>query len=289
MVLCAGLGTRLRPLTDELPKPLVPLGDRPLLAHIWARLQAAGTRRLVINTHHLANRFVNVHELLHTEVQQVHEEEIRGTAGGIAGARALLGPGSVVVWNGDILASPPLGSLLSAAGETGLAFAVCPRPKGEGTLGVDAAGSIVRLRGHQFGVEVRGGDYLGVAALDEATRAALPERGCLVGDVALPALAAGRRVRAVDAPGPWTDLGDPESYHAANLRWLEQEALDTFRAADARVAPGVELEQCVLGGGVEVRGSGRLTRVVAWPGAIVEAPLSDAIVLGSGRVVSISR
>ncbi len=57
MILAAGLGTRLRPLTDELPKPLVPVGDRPALAHVAARLAAAGIREAVINVHHLAAAF----------------------------------------------------------------------------------------------------------------------------------------------------------------------------------------------------------------------------------------
>ena len=53
MVLCAGYGTRLRPLTDELPKPLVPVGDRSVLGHIASALKLAGFERLVVNAHHL--------------------------------------------------------------------------------------------------------------------------------------------------------------------------------------------------------------------------------------------
>src|SRR3954468_1702136 len=57
IVLCAGFGTRLRPLTDELPKPLVPVGDRSILEHALASLEAAGISELSINVHHLAEQF----------------------------------------------------------------------------------------------------------------------------------------------------------------------------------------------------------------------------------------
>ena len=115
MILCAGLGTRLRPLTDELPKPLVPVGDRPLLAHITARLRSQGIHQVALNTHHLPRAFDSVYEWLDVEVKVVHEPEIRGTAGGVAGARRHFSSAPVLVWNGDILADPPVGRLLEGA------------------------------------------------------------------------------------------------------------------------------------------------------------------------------
>src|SRR5688572_24464404 len=93
MVLCAGLGTRLRPLTDELPKPLVPVGDRSLLAHIARVLAGAGFERLVINTHHLPELFPAAIRELSIEAHLIHEPVILGTAGGVAGARRFLGRG----------------------------------------------------------------------------------------------------------------------------------------------------------------------------------------------------
>ena len=65
MVLCAGLGTRLRPLTDELPKPLVPVGDKPLLARIADSLRSAGIDGFVVNTHHLSHEFRVLSEVYH--------------------------------------------------------------------------------------------------------------------------------------------------------------------------------------------------------------------------------
>src|SRR6185503_7901029 len=104
IVLCSGLGTRLRPLTDELAKPLMPVGDRPVLAHIAAALARAGAGSIVANTHHRADDFACKIEHLNVKVHFIYEPNILGTAGGVANAAGALGDGSVVVWNGDILA-----------------------------------------------------------------------------------------------------------------------------------------------------------------------------------------
>src|SRR5438105_2497797 len=91
MVLGAGLGTRLSPLTEELPKPLVPVGDQPMLAHVSAALWDAGFQEFVLNVHSFVDEFQPVINSLKSIIHVVHEPRIRGTAGGVAGARALLG------------------------------------------------------------------------------------------------------------------------------------------------------------------------------------------------------
>lgn len=287
MVLGAGLGTRLRPLTFELPKPLVPIGDRPLLGHIARRLARAGFDELVVNTHHLPTAFSSLDQTLGVRLHRVHEPVIRGTAGGVAGARALLGAPPIVLWNGDILVDPPLAEMLALAAGGGLVLAIQPRPAGQGTVGVDGAGSVVRLRGEGFGEEVRGGDYVGVAALGARCLATLPEVGCLVGDWALPELRSGGAVHTVEVQGGFDDAGDPAAYLRLNLTWLRATAAPAFLGEGAVVGAGVELDEAVIGAGARVEGRGVVRRVVAWPGSVVRAPLSDAIVTTAGRVVQI--
>jgi mannose-1-phosphate guanylyltransferase len=287
MVLAAGLGTRLKPLTDELPKPLVPVGDRPLLAHIADRLRPLGVSEVVLNTHHRADDFATRISELGIRAHLVHEPRIRGTAGGIQGARDLLGRGPVVVWNGDILADPPLGELVALAGE-GLAFAVAPRPLGTGTVGVGANGEIVRLRGEQFGPERQGGDYIGVACLGPRVLAALPDQGCLIADVALPALRRGEHIATACVSGGWIDVGSLGAYSAANLEWLGRDpGRDAWVHPTAQVAAGARLSSSLVGAGARGEGSGVLDRVIVWPGAVVAAPLAGAVVTTAGRVVPI--
>jgi mannose-1-phosphate guanylyltransferase len=294
MILCAGFGTRLRPLTDELPKPLVPVGDRPLLVHIADRLVNAGVGELVLNVHHRPGKFSKVINGLRVKAHVIHEAEIRGTAGGIAGARDLLGLRPALVVNGDILCDAPFPELLARVGD-GLCMAVRPRPRGEGSVGVDRNGAVVRLRGQIFGEEHRGSDYVGAAALGARCLATLPELGCLVGDWALPELARGGRIDTVDSDGEWLDIGSLETYRDANRRWLRRaleegapgtlKAQSSFVGAGSRVSPEVTLEGSIVGAGAEVKGYGALVRTVIWPGAVAHAPLEDAIVTTGGQVV----
>ena len=285
MVLCAGFGTRLRPLTDRLPKPLVPIGDRPLLAHILTRLAVAGIGEAVINVHQKHNDFKNILRALPLKTKLVFEDRLLGTAGGIANARRALGSAPVVVHTGDILCTPPVAALLAHATE-GLCLAVVPRAVDTGTLGLDARGRVVRLRGRSFGQEHRGADYIGVCVLGERCLASLPDQGCLIQDWALPELAAGRAITTVETHAPWTDVGDPLSYHRVNLEWLA--ARPHFVAPDAVVAETVELSRSLVGSGARVLGHGVLDRCVVWPGAEVHAPLARAVVMDSERILQLA-
>jgi mannose-1-phosphate guanylyltransferase len=259
-----------------------------LLAHIAAACRRAGIERLVANAHHEHQKLTAIIRELALGIEVVVEPRIRGTAGGVAGARQALGAGAVLVWNGDILTDAPVRALLDVAERDGRqVLAVGHRPAGEGTVGMDDAGRVVRLRGQVFGRETRGGDYVGVMALGARVVESLPPEGCLVGDVALPELARGGVVWTVPAPATWSDLGDLAQYVAANFAWLEAErpGEQGFRAPDVTVPAGIQLERCLLGTGVELVGSGKLREVLAWPGARVVAPLTRAVVLTSGRVV----
>jgi mannose-1-phosphate guanylyltransferase len=294
LILAAGFGTRLRPLTLELPKPVVPVGDRPLLSHVARACCAAGVSSLVANAHHEHQKLINIIKDLSLNIQVVVEAEIRGTAGGVAGARPLFEAGAVLVWNGDILTQAPVKALVALATERDeQVLAVRPRSAGEGTIGMDEDGSVVRLRGQVFGREVQGGDYIGVSALGPGVMAALPASGCLFGDVALPHLRKGGRVWTVPSQAPWSDLGDLAEYVAANFAWLDRHlaanpqssSASSWLAPSAAVAASVSVERCLLGAGARVVGAGPVQEVIAWPGAVVCAPLARAVVLTSGRVV----
>jgi mannose-1-phosphate guanylyltransferase len=310
MVLCAGLGTRLRPLTDHLPKPLLPVGDRPALGHILSLLRGAGFERAVINTHHRAQAFEPFFAEFDLPVDVMHEPAILGTAGGLANARDALGRGDVLVWNGDIVlgcGAPPGGAdharrlitdLLQhhdrwSAGERAVAtWAVAPRPPGEGTVGLDDRGCVVRLRGRVWGREHAGGDFLGIQVITEAMRRALPKAGCVLGDVAMPLLDAGAVIATLSWSGGWDDIGSPAALLSANLRWLEARGEGSFCGSGAEVDDRVVLLRSIVGRGAAVgcdplastkgghlaEPSPLLREVMVLPGATAVAPLSRAIV-----------
>ncbi|MBW2529546.1 MAG: NTP transferase domain-containing protein [Deltaproteobacteria bacterium] len=290
MVLAAGLGTRLRPLTELVPKPLVPVGDRSVLGHVAAELERGGASRLVANTHHRAERFdeTALRELA-LPCQLVHEPEILGTAGGVANARDALGEGDVILWNGDILADLDVAALLAAhrRRQPLATLAVCARPRASGTLGLGDQDHIVRLRGERYGEEQRAVDFVGIQVISAALRERLPPAGCLVGDAYQPALRRGEPIAVAEVVRSWSDIGNLCAYHDANLAWLEQRGLDRWVASDARVGPDVVLTQCVVGPRAQVVGAGELRGVVVWPDAVVEAPLTNAVAPFAGPPVRI--
>jgi mannose-1-phosphate guanylyltransferase len=288
MILAAGFGTRLRPLTDELPKPLVPVGDRAAVAHIADHLAKAGIAEAVLNTHHLADAFTPRRiASLPLRLRVIHEPSILGTAGGVANAASLLGKGDAILWNGDILADVDIAALLDIhrAARAPATMVIAPRPRGEGTVGVDVTGAIVRLRGELFGDEVSGGDFLGIYAIGSALRARLPREGCLIGDGCLPALRAGERIASFPVTTEWDDIGSIASYLRANRRWLGRVGQGNHVGEGAVIAAGVTIEDSVIGAGAELRGHGIVRRAVIWPGACAEAPLDDVVVTTTGLVV----
>jgi N-acetyl-alpha-D-muramate 1-phosphate uridylyltransferase len=102
MVLAAGLGTRLRPVTDAIPKPLVEINGRPLLDHALDRLTAAGVESVVVNVHYKARMLAeHLARLDHPRIELSEEAELLDTGGGVAQALPLLGEAFFVV-NGDV-------------------------------------------------------------------------------------------------------------------------------------------------------------------------------------------
>src|SRR5438105_4474247 len=114
LILAAGIGTRLRPLTDVIAKPMVPVCNRPLIAWIVDELLAAGVRDLIVNLHHLPDA---IEQYLPNEFAEVRfefskEREILGSGGAIRRVRSLLaGEEDFFVLNGDTLQRPPLARL----------------------------------------------------------------------------------------------------------------------------------------------------------------------------------
>ncbi len=290
-VLSAGFGTRLAPLTDEIPKPLVPVGNEPVLGASLKQLQRAGAARLFVNVHHHAQEITNYIESLGFDVQVISESSIRGTAGGIAGAKRHLDGAPLIVVNGDIVGKLPITSLLARA-TSGLVLALVPRAVGVGTVGVGRGGVVVRLRGEFFGEETSSGDYMGVACLGPQCVSTLPAIGCLVGDWALPLLRVGGEIQTHFVETEFEDIGDPRAYLSANMRWLENGSpalspAGALIASSANIGSGVQIQESIVGADCRVDGSGLMKNCVILPGARVLTPLSDAIVTPRGVVMQV--
>lgn len=122
MVLAAGLGTRLRPITFELPKPMVPLLDRPALAHTVDLLHRHGVDRIVANLHYFPD---TIRGYFGDELEYSFEEELLGTAGGVRKARDFFGDEPFLVISGDALTDLDVTRLLERHRETGGVATLC--------------------------------------------------------------------------------------------------------------------------------------------------------------------
>jgi N-acetyl-alpha-D-muramate 1-phosphate uridylyltransferase len=116
MILAAGRGERMRPLTDKIPKPLAEVAGLPLIFHHLQAIERAGIKEVVINVHHLGEQIiakVNQYPSQHLKISFSREESLLGTGGGIVKALSLLGNAPFIVISADIWTDYPLGKLPS--------------------------------------------------------------------------------------------------------------------------------------------------------------------------------
>jgi len=117
LVLAAGLGERLRPLTDKIPKPLLELGGRPLIHYPLMMLRRAGITEIVVNVHHLAQQIQSALAdggALGLKLSYAPETTLLGTGGPLPGLRSFFGEDSFVVANADTLLDLDLGAMIAA-------------------------------------------------------------------------------------------------------------------------------------------------------------------------------
>ncbi|TDC36241.1 nucleotidyl transferase [Micromonospora sp. 15K316] len=274
VVLAAGEGTRLRPLTERLPKALCPVGNVPLLDRALARLAGlglSGPQRVAVNACYLAGQVVDhVGDRAHLSVEP---GDPLGTAGGVANLKEWIAGRPVLVGNADAYLADP---------------AVEPGPDIAAMLaGWD--GSEVRLLGQPAADPLAPGTFdghvfTGFSLLPWRVVRDLPvEFGDLVRTVWRPAEAAGA-LRVVPYRGTFYDTGTPADYLAANLHAAGGDAL-----VDPAATVTGPCRESVVGAGAVVRGE--VIRSVVWPGATVRAGerLQEVVRAGDGLTVPAGR
>jgi mannose-1-phosphate guanylyltransferase len=147
MVLAAGLGTRLYPITFEIPKPMVPVLDRPVMAHILGLLRRQGFDEVIANLHHYPD---TIRDYFGEGIEYRYEEELLGAAGGVRNVADFFGDDLVVVVSGDALTDLDLNALVerhrSAGGIGTLTVKKVPDTREYGVVIHDAEG---RIQGFQ--------------------------------------------------------------------------------------------------------------------------------------------
>jgi N-acetyl-alpha-D-muramate 1-phosphate uridylyltransferase len=226
MVLAAGLGTRMRPLTDDRPKALVKVGGRALIDHLLDRLIEVGVSRAVVNVHAFADE-LEAHLKGRRDLEiAISDERARllETGGGVKKARPLLGEGPVWVANCDYVWSPTgpaaLGRLADAWDPAVMDACLIVVPKAR-TLGFETAGDFfMDARGtltHRGSAASAPLHCFGIEIIDPARVYEQPRTAFSLFQVWMD-LAAKGRLRGVRPEGFWMQVGDPAALAAAEAR-----------------------------------------------------------------------
>lgn len=302
MILAAGLGTRLRPLTDYIPKPLLPVVGVPNIVRVIHLLKKAGVRDIVINLHHLPEMIESAlgsGDSLGVAIEYTREPVLLGTAGGIRNALAHLGKETFIVINGDSFYAPDIGKALAYHKKVGaLATLVVrsdPRAESYGAVGMDGTGKVVRLAWVKSGVTAESlGMFTGVHIMEPSFAEELPASGCIVRKTYMPLIEQGAPIFGFFNDGWFFDLGTPSDYLHANLALLRgQIALDGFSPPPGEIFTGQGLELgenarllpgAILGNHVRVAPGTTVERAVVLDGAHVQGDVRDAVVVGDDLI-----
>lgn len=303
MVLAAGYATRLRPLTADVAKAVVPFLNRPLLDHTLEWLARAGFSRVVINLHHAGESVVRRygHSAFGLSIDYSQEAALLGTAGGPRKAIDLLEE-RVLLVNGDVVGLMSIGALVRHHEATG-ALATLALYRGSAAAGYPqvaaaATGELLAFPGDDstgLPADTVRGVFTGLQVIERSVLEQLPEGRAagIVDPLYRQMLAGGHPLHAVAVPGAWYEVGDPMRYidnQLASLRLgdvplgvqgYQRVSPGGYKSVDShlenvrlvppylagpgvRLRHGARLQSVVLGDRTRVGAACNLDRVVTW-------------------------
>lgn len=304
IILSAGYGTRLQPLSHHLPKPLMPVLGKPLLWHTIMKLTASKVSRIGINTHHHAamiKAFIETQSVI-PDVFLSYEEAILGSGGGITGFRKFIGRDEFfLVCNGDMLSSIPLEPLISACQKRKplCALVLHNHPPYNNVL-IDDKENIIDMRDMlKPATSARRLAYTGIAIMDSRIFKYLPNGFSDIIQVLVKIIKkGGESITGIVADGyVWSDIGTVRSYlethHAilVNRKPLISAGLlpagKTFLGADTILESNVKLNGFISAGcNCLLKKGCVLENCVIWDNTVIqENTILKNAVIGNGWTV----
>lgn len=297
MILAAGFGTRFRPVTYTLPKPMVPLLNKPLIAWAVDSLCAAGVRDIIVNLHHLPEaleRYLTTEYANRVRFHFSFEEEILGTGGGVRRVRPQLeNEEDFFLLNGDTIQFPRWNDLRQSRGNSLAAITLRHPPAHDKFTPVYFDNGLVTGFGKGTGEPLM---FSGSHVISSRIFRYLPDKefSGIVDEVYQPLLDAGTEtIAGVVDDGLWFDIGSPKRYLSAMLGLLAVEIpkpasiandahvrgtvarstvgarsvvdgdlRDTAVWDDCTIGEHVSLERCIVAHGVKLRGPLQLSDVL---------------------------
>lgn len=306
MILAAGYGTRLWPLTLDRAKPALPFMGRPLVGYVAEYLARFGCDEIIVNLHH---RPESVRAALGdgrnfgVKLSYIEEPVILGTSGAIDNARAYLEGDTFIVINGKLATDIDLRAALEThRRERALATLVLrPNVERERYSIVEVEGSAVKKFGGYpsvppvVGATAAGLDveaaplmFTGIQILEPRIFDYIP-RGVFshsVTDVYIPAIARGERIAAHTASGMWHELSTIQRYLSISLSLMKQEGRDVQLGANSQVEAGAEVREALLWEDARVEAGARVSRAIIGAGVRVRRGdvIEDAVVVRAALV-----
>lgn len=293
MILAAGLGTRLFPLTCSRPKPAIPYLNRPLLCHVVDWLQRNQISDLIINLHHLPDTIRQWADRCAAgygaRLAYSYETEILGTGGGIEKVRSLLaGEDPFVVVNGKIYTDVELHPVLHMLDErNALAVLVVIPNDGTGQFNpvlVNAEGEVMGFSRHKGDV---GFIFTGIQVVSPRFFRYLPPGrfSDTVADVYPAAISSGEKICAYVSQATWLEFSTLARYQSLTRAAFERrlrafQYCENLVEADASISPSAALYHCVVGSGCRIDPGCRLQDSVLWDDVAVGegSHLQDVII-----------
>ncbi|MEO8036697.1 MAG: sugar phosphate nucleotidyltransferase [Acidobacteriota bacterium] len=275
MILAAGYGTRIRPVTYTLPKPMVPVCNRPLIAYAVDAFLGAGIRDIVVNVHHLPDAIESALRLRYAgecRFDFSFEPEILGTGGGVRKVRSLLDGGEFLLVNADTIQFPRWEDLLQARRERDSLAALTLRhpPAGDRFTPVYLENGLVTGFGTGRGEALM---FSGSHAISPRIFEHLPDKpfSGIVDEVYQPLITSGRETVAGPVnDGLWFDIGNPPRYMGASRALLDLTANGDLVAVEGSRVDGDSL--------VAESSRGRVSHSTLGERSVVEGQVHDSVI-----------
>jgi mannose-1-phosphate guanylyltransferase len=308
VILVGGEGTRLRPITSRVPKPVAPVVERPFVAYILDNLARHGVGRAIFSTGFLAEAIeaeIGDGAGYGLRVEYAVESEPLGTAGAIANCASKLGDGSFFVFNGDVLSDVDLSALAALHADKGgmgtIFLTPVEDPRRYGLVELDEDGAVTSFLEKPGEWEGTALINAGVYVLEHEVLEMIP-RGRLfsIERGVFPRLAQAGSLYGYVDHGYWRDIGTPESYLQAHFdileRTVETTVADVLGEQYVYVAPSAEVHPqarvvppCYIGDAARVDAGARVGplvvlgagSVVAEGASVIESVVQEHVVIGA--------
>lgn len=266
----AGLGTRLRPLTDILPKPLVPFYHQPLIFRTLDKCKEAGIEEVMINIHHLAEVWKNVFptgEYKGMKIFFSYEPILMDTGGGIKKVADWIGDDHILLCNADNITDLSFEEIIRFHLNSGLPASLLLRKEGyHPNVGYDEKSKRIIDMRHALGVNDGTHQFTGIYCLSPEVLTLIPDNEIVSIVEAFLQLIPQEKVGAIEQnDGFWLDLGTPDLYMAAHQQVPGQKIHPL-----AQISPDAELDSsCIVGPGAIISEHCRLRNCIVWPDVMV--------------------